>query len=228
MTAASVPAGRGAATPRPRAILFDWDNTLVESWPVIHDALNHTFRAYGHPEWTLAETRARVRKSMRDSFPAIFGERWEEAGETFYARYAEIHAELIKPAPDAEAALARLVEGGIYLGVVSNKHGDYLRKEAERLGWTKYFGRIVGALDAPRDKPDPAPVALALEAGGLSPAPDMWFVGDADIDLACAANAGLVGVLMSPHGQAAAAAAEPPAQHRFASCEALCNFVENL
>ena len=28
--------------PRPRAILFDWDNTLVDSWVTIHEALNIT------------------------------------------------------------------------------------------------------------------------------------------------------------------------------------------
>jgi phosphoglycolate phosphatase len=28
---------------RPRAILFDWDNTLVDSWAVIHEALVVTF-----------------------------------------------------------------------------------------------------------------------------------------------------------------------------------------
>jgi len=43
----------------PRAVLFDWDNTLVDNWPTIHDALNATFAAMGHPAWTLAETRER-------------------------------------------------------------------------------------------------------------------------------------------------------------------------
>tara|TARA_R100001086_G_scaffold137349_1_gene71705 strand:- start:1375 stop:1527 length:153 start_codon:yes stop_codon:yes gene_type:complete len=37
----------------PRAVVFDWDNTLVDTWPIIHDALNHTFRAWGLREWTL-------------------------------------------------------------------------------------------------------------------------------------------------------------------------------
>jgi phosphoglycolate phosphatase len=30
----------------PRAILFDWDNTLVDTWPTILDALNTTFEAF--------------------------------------------------------------------------------------------------------------------------------------------------------------------------------------
>ena len=55
-------AGRGLSQ-LPRAVLFDWDNTLVDNWPTIHDALNATFEAMGHPTWTLAETRERVRAS---------------------------------------------------------------------------------------------------------------------------------------------------------------------
>ena len=70
---------------KPQGIIFDWDNTLVDTWPIIHDALNTTFRAFDKPEWTLTETKARVRHSLRDSFPPIFGDKWEQAGDVFYA-----------------------------------------------------------------------------------------------------------------------------------------------
>ena len=63
------------AAARPRAILFDWDNTLVDNWLAISEALNATLVAMGHPTWSLTETKARVRNSLRDSFPAMFGER---------------------------------------------------------------------------------------------------------------------------------------------------------
>ena len=49
---------------RPRAILFDWDNTLVDSWATIHEALNFLMRAMDKPEWSPAETRERVRLSL--------------------------------------------------------------------------------------------------------------------------------------------------------------------
>jgi len=52
---------------RPKALLFDWDNTLVNTWPAIHDANNYTLVAMGHEPWTFEETLQRVRKSMRDS-----------------------------------------------------------------------------------------------------------------------------------------------------------------
>ena len=54
---------------KPQAIIYDWDNTLVDSWPPIQDALNTTFVAFNMPPWSMNEVRERVRKSMRESFP---------------------------------------------------------------------------------------------------------------------------------------------------------------
>ncbi|MEE8084485.1 MAG: HAD hydrolase-like protein, partial [Alphaproteobacteria bacterium] len=83
--------GPGPGSPPPRAIIFDWDNTLVDVWPAIHDALNTTFVAMDHPPWSLVETRSRVRESLRDSLPEMFGARWTEARKIFYDRYAAVH-----------------------------------------------------------------------------------------------------------------------------------------
>ncbi len=181
---------------RPRAILFDWDNTLVDTWLTIHEALNHVMAAMGKPLWSLAETRARVRLSLRESFPQHFGERWEEARAIYLDRFRAIHLDRLTPLPGCAEMVARLAAAGIFLGVVSNKTGPLLRREAEELGWTAYFGRIVGAGDAMADKPDPAPIHLALEPSGLRAGPEVWFVGDTGVDLECAANDGCVGVLL--------------------------------
>ncbi len=181
---------------RPSAILFDWDNTLVDTWGVIHDALNATLVTFGHVPWSLAETKVRVRKSMRDSFPLLFGERWEEAGKVFYDRYKAVHLEKLTPLPGADELLRLLKEDGFYLAVVSNKRGEHLRTEAAHLGWEGYFGRMVGASDAARDKPACEPVDLALSGSGVARGADVWLAGDADIDLECAFNANLISVLV--------------------------------
>lgn len=212
----------------PRAILFDWDNTLVDNWSVIRTALNAALTAMGHPPWTLEETRARVRASLRDSFPAMFGDRWREAEKIFYERFAATHLEELQEMAGAGAMLASLAAKGIALGVVSNKRGAFLRAEAERLGWAGHFGRLVGAGDAPRDKPAPDPVRLALDGTGVEPGPAVWFVGDTDIDLACAAGSGCVPVLLR---------AEPPAPGEFPhhppalhlrTCPELTEIIEKL
>jgi phosphoglycolate phosphatase len=178
----------------PRAILFDWDNTLVASWGVIHEAMNLTLAAMDHPLWTREETETRVRASLRDTFPAMFGDRWRDAERVFYNSFAAIHLQHLRAMPGAGEMLAALAGQGLYLGVVSNKRGEYLRREADHLGWTGHFRALAGAGDAARDKPAIEHVKLAL--GELACGADVWLVGDADIDLKCATNAGCTPVLM--------------------------------
>ncbi|HUI34849.1 MAG TPA: HAD hydrolase-like protein [Stellaceae bacterium] len=196
---------------RPRAIIFDWDNTLVDSWATIHDALNFLMVAMERPLWTIDETRERVRLSLREAFPAMFGERWQEAQQIYLDRFRAIHLERLTALPGREAMLQRLTADGHYLAVVSNKTGAMLRREAAHLGWTSLFGAIVGAGDAEIDKPHHAPVELALRPSGIAPGPDVWFVGDTAIDMECALAAGCVPVLLGPDGAAAEFAKFPPA-----------------
>jgi len=181
---------------RPRAMVFDWDNTLVDSWGTIHDALNFLMAAMEKPLWTIAETRERVRLSLRDAFPAIFGERWEEARQIYMDRFRAIHIERLTPLPGREAMLRDFAAEGVYLCLVSNKTGAVLRREVEHLGWTSLFGSIVGAGDAHTDKPHCAPVELALRPSGIAPGRDVWFVGDTAVDMECALGAGCVPVLL--------------------------------
>jgi len=116
---------------RPRAVLFDWDNTLVDSWDTIHDALGFCFVAMGREPWSLAEVKARTRLSLREAFPPLFGERWEEAQRHFFARFAAIHLERIRPLPGVTAMLDGLAALGLPLGIVSNKTGAILRFAVE-------------------------------------------------------------------------------------------------
>jgi phosphoglycolate phosphatase len=180
----------------PRAILFDWDNTLVDSWRTIHDALNFLMRAMAKPEWSLAETRERVRLSLREAFPPLFGERWEEARDIYLNQFRAIHLERLTPLPGREAMLRALAEREVYLGVVSNKTGELLRREVAQLGWSGFFGSIVGAGDAPADKPASEPVHLALSPSGVPAGAEVWFVGDTAVDMECAQNSGCVAVLL--------------------------------
>ena len=102
------------------------------------------------------------------------------------------------PLPGAADLLAWAAGAGFYLGVVSNKRGAYLRKEATHLGWDKYFAALAGAGDAARDKPAREHVQLALDPGNLQPGAHVWFIGDTDIDLICGHNNGCVPVLIRP------------------------------
>ena len=213
---------------RPVAVLFDWDNTLVDTWGVIHDALNKTFVEFGLEPWTMDQVRGRVRRSMRESFPPLFGDRWEEAGSYFMDAFAAVHLERIAPINGAEDMLRTFQSLGLFLGVVSNKTGEFLREEAEHLAWDGFFGRIIGATDAPQDKPARDPVDLALTSSGFETGPNVWFVGDTDVDLECAVNAGCTPVLIRETAPRTGEFADYPPVYHFESCLALSNFVQNM
>lgn len=181
--------------PKPTAVLFDWDNTLVDTWPVIHEAMVATFEAMGHTPWTLDETKARVRKSMRDAFPELFGDKWEMAGDIYQKHYKANHLAKLKPLQQSLDVLKRVKELGLFNGVVSNKKGPTLRLEVEHMGWGSLFDTVIGADDAQRDKPFADPVHLAFKDSHFKPAPNVWFVGDSDVDLECALNTGCTAIL---------------------------------
>jgi phosphoglycolate phosphatase len=64
-------------TRRPQAILFDWDNTLVDSWATIHDALNFLMRAMDKPEWSMARNpgagKAQSAREFSNAFRGALG-----------------------------------------------------------------------------------------------------------------------------------------------------------
>ena len=187
------------STQPPTALIFDWDNTLVDSWGTIHEALAVTFSHFGHQPWTMDEVKDQVRQSLRDSFPRYFGDRWEEARDVYLGNFEAIHLERCQPLEGATELLTRCaVEWQLPMGIVSNKTGRLLRKEVDYLGWSAHFVTILGAGDAVSDKPNPAPVDIIRKEMPSPAADNIWFVGDTDIDMACAHNSACRAVLIHP------------------------------
>ncbi|HVY17131.1 MAG TPA: HAD family hydrolase [Rhodopila sp.] len=183
-----------SAAPRPGILLYDWDNTLVDGWAGITAALNATFTAFGHPLWTVEDTRNRVRVSLRESFPVMFGDRWEHARDIFYDTLTRQHLDHVAPMPGVPDVLSAGTPWP--QGVVSNKAGAFLRREVAHLGWSGFFGPVVGAGDATADKPDPAPLLMALDRLGRAPGRDTWYIGDTALDMQAARSAGVTAVLI--------------------------------
>ena len=178
----------------PTVLLYDWDNTLVDAWSGITAALNAAFTAFDLPLWTVDDTRNRVRVSMRESFPVMFGDRWTDARDIFYHTLTQNHLDHVTPMPGVEAVLRAGTRHP--QGVVSNKNGTFLRREVTHLGWDRFFGPVIGASDAAADKPDPAPLLMALARMGITPNRSVWYIGDTALDMQAARAAGLTAVLL--------------------------------
>lgn len=171
--------------PAPTLVLFDWDNTLIDSFPLLHAASTYVRTALGYMPWSEAEARQNIRQAAKDIFPVLYGDRWPQAMELYYTYVAAHHLADLKPLSDAHALLCFLKSKGMDMGVVSNKRSHLLQAEIEHLGWGQFFKVTIGADDVLHGKPDPAGLQLALRVCDVLPQ-SAWYMGDTETDMQAA------------------------------------------
>ena len=208
----------------PQAVIFDWDNTLVDTLGLVQAALNATLLQFGHGSTlSIEEVHAYSRYSSREIFSKIFGDQCDEEVVFYYQKYDELTKGKITPLPGALGLLKLFADQKIYMAIVSNKRGCNLRNEVETLGWTHYFFQIVGSTDCDYDKPSPVCVDRAL-MNMTSPVDRsrVWFIGDSIADYLCARDAGCVPILVAQVEDVSDGCA------RFEGCGALENYCMGL
>jgi len=174
-----------------RAILFDWDGTLVDSAEKSYRCYVHVFSAYGieydrdafertySPDWYRTYEQVGVPR-----------ERWPEADARWIECYETTASRLVD---GAREALGHLAARGLRQGLVSSGDGARVRRELLALGVEGFFGAVVCGGETARRKPDPEPLLVALERLGIAP-PEAAYVGDSPEDVAMAKSAGAFAV----------------------------------
>ena len=176
-----------------KAVLWDWDNTLFDSWDAIEKGWLAVIDHFNWPDLTIDKIKSFGHRSVRDIFPALFGEREKEARDVFLETFYKYQT--IKTMPGAKEVLEFLNSHNIKQGIVSNKAGDILREEVKLSGLENYFDVILGSGDSERDKPSPHGIQKALDKLNIKPA-DTWFIGDAAVDVEAAQAAGCISVVV--------------------------------
>lgn len=174
-----------------KAVIFDWDGTLVDTCGLVLDAHNHVRQFMGHKLWTMDDFLGQASKSAREYYPEIYGDRAEEAQTLLYDFVGENHLTYLKPMDQSREFLDFVKTMNMPMAIVSNKRHDFMVKEVGVMEWHDYFVSLVGAGQAAKDKPsaDPLLAAIAEIDGKLKPT-DILYVGDTETDLICAKNAG--------------------------------------
>ena len=179
----------------PKAMIFDWDNTLVDSHQTIATAINRLYEDYELPTVTLHQIKTSPQHALKDTFPQIFGTQWKEAREKYNIYFKEIHLEMLNVHEGAHDLLDYLSSIDMPLFIVSNKTHHHLEAEIKALNWHHHFHFIRGSLDGRVDKPDPEAIRHALKDSHISPSKEVWFVGDSPVDVECALNANCLPII---------------------------------
>ena len=177
-----------------KAVLFDLDGTVLYTLEDICASTNRTLSAFGAPERSMAELRLAVGNGARHQVGAYFpggetGPRFEEAMVYYKADYTRHCADHAVPYDGILEALARLKAAGLKLAIVTNKP-----QAPTQVLWQAHFGDLmefaIGETPGIPRKPAADMVDLALSRLGLA-REEAVYVGDSEVDIATAKNAGL-------------------------------------
>jgi pyrophosphatase PpaX len=171
-------------------VLFDLDGTIVDSGWMILESFRHATRTVLGREIPDEVLLARVGSGhLEDQMREFDAEKAEELAHVYRQHYAPLHSEL-EAFPGMLDLLERLDGEGRKLGIVSAKRHDVVELAFEALGFGGLMDVVVGSDGAPRGKPHPDQILVALDR--LAAEPDRTaYVGDAPFDIAAAKAAGV-------------------------------------
>jgi pyrophosphatase PpaX len=185
-------ATRAAAAPL-RAVLFDWDGTILNSYAADSRAYLHMFRALGIP-WTLRDLARHYSPDWYRVYRAarLAPSKWDEADRLWSLAYGRENPKLLPGARRVLTSLARRFR----LAVVTSGNRRRVRQQLRAFRLAELFSACVCCEDTAWRKPHPAPLQLALRRLRADPR-ECVYVGDSpeDIEMARRARVRAIGVL---------------------------------
>ena len=176
--------------------IFDLDGTLLDTLGDLAASVNHALRTHGLPEHSIDDVRRfvgnGVRKLMERAVPdGAANPLFDETFATFRQYYMAHSLDTTRPYEGIPETLEALKARGCHLAVVSNK----MMAATQELCYHFFPDTIevaIGEDEAAgiRRKPAPDTVFAALKALGVGKE-DAVYVGDSDVDIQTARNAGI-------------------------------------
>ncbi len=179
-----------------QAAIFDLDGTLADTIDAIRQSVNDTMRQYHYPERSYDEVRCAIgngaKNLIRGTLPSELSE--DEAlvdrvFSTYQDNYDKNHLATDRCYDGIVELIASLRAAGIRLAVLSNKQDRHVRGLVAQLFPNGEFEITMGQTELPR-KPDPTVPLLIAARLGVAPG-DCAFIGDSEVDIRTAKNAGM-------------------------------------
>jgi len=179
-----------------RAFVFDLDGTLIDSKQDIVTSVNLMLRDTKRKQQPLQLVASYIGHGAPQLIASVLGpdsseEQRREALEIFLAHYRERKLDATRSYPGVAEGLAKLA--GNLLAVLTNKPTEVSVEILQGLELAKFFQVIYGGDSFKKKKPDPGGALEILKELGATPAKSA-MVGDSDVDVQTARNAGMLAV----------------------------------
>lgn len=169
-----------------KALIFDIDNTLVNTLDMNMIPLQKIILEEKGEEWTLEEVYHFA------SYPGmkVMEELEVKNPEEVYARWVKYVNEYKASLYDGMDNVLKTLHEKLRFSVVSSKNKKQYDIDVVSLGLDDYMEVVVLEDDTSKHKPDPEPLLLCMERLGLNKE-DVIYIGDAYSDLLASRNAGI-------------------------------------
>lgn len=180
-----------------KAVIFDLDGTIAFTLPDLTEGMNRARARYGLPPVTrkhlLSFINGTTDQFIRNSFPeGQSDEYYSKAKEIYLNEYSQCYLHNTTAYDGMAELLADLRADGLPLAVFTNKDNDHANDIVKKLYGGEIFEEILGTGRFP-GKPSPDGALYLAGKYGVSPS-ECAFVGDSDVDMKTAKNAGMVAV----------------------------------
>ena len=180
--------------------IFDMDGTILDTLVDLANAVNYALREAGFPERSLPEIRSYLGNGMFNLIRLSAPEGSSMATinqlkESFTIYYKAHCSENTKPYTGIVELIDELRSQGMLTAVVSNKP-DFGVQLLVKDHFPTSFDAAVGEREGIAKKPAPDSVNAVLAELGMKRT-DAVYIGDSEVDIATAQNAGMDGVIVT-------------------------------
>jgi len=178
-----------------KAIIFDFDGTIIDTNTLIEDGLNHFAKQYRGLKLTKQELGHLTGKTLEYQMAYIHIEKADSMTMQFRNWYNHHHNEQARAFPGMIKLTQSLILQGYQLAIVSNNSKASLDMGLKHLGLEDAFQYVITKDDVKNVKPSPEGLEKAMQLLGVQPH-ETLYVGDAITDIMAARSAGAKSVLV--------------------------------
>ncbi|SKA78293.1 pyrophosphatase PpaX [Caloramator quimbayensis] len=172
-----------------KAVLFDFDGTLVDTNRLIIESYKHTYKKHLNLDVNEEDIKKYFGEPLITTLSRYDKLKAQEMFKTYIEYNESRHDDMVQAFEGVNETLKALKEKGLKVGIVTSKRRVIAQRGLNITGITEPLDVFITCEDTQKHKPHGEPVLKACEILNISPN-EAIYVGDTSFDILCGKNAG--------------------------------------